>query len=108
MPSARARRRGAFLNCRLAVNGIQKAACSRPAAKSKRLFMPQTLHRSGRKVHAAAQKPKDAGDRIPRRGIARRRDSQCRLYDLLSAVTDDSLPLLAQALDTKGHQVARL
>src|SRR5712664_3200246 len=44
MPSARARRRGDFLNCRFAVYGIQKADCSSPAAcvrsDSARLFMP--------------------------------------------------------------------
>src|SRR5437867_2964322 len=39
MPSARASRRGAFLNCRFEVNGIQKALCSRSVVKSARLFM---------------------------------------------------------------------
>src|SRR5712671_3005144 len=43
MPSARARRRGDFLNCRFAVYGIQKADCSSPAgfasSDSARLFM---------------------------------------------------------------------
>src|SRR4051812_42813939 len=43
MPSARARSRGAFLNCRFDVNGIQKALCSRfwtlISRDSARLFM---------------------------------------------------------------------
>src|ERR671914_2492953 len=71
MPSARARSRGDFLNCRFAVNGIQNAACSRPAWNSARLFMRGTLL-------------------------------------LLSRVGDDLLPLLAEALDAHGHDVAGL
>src|ERR1043165_9030046 len=39
MPSARASSRGAFLNCRFDVNGIQKALASRFCTKSARLFM---------------------------------------------------------------------
>src|SRR5204863_9133296 len=42
MPSARARRRGAFLNWRFAVNGIQNAECSRSVMKSARLFMAES------------------------------------------------------------------
>src|SRR3954471_16187489 len=42
MPSARTRSRGAFLNWRCAVNGIQNAECSRSVMKSARLFMAES------------------------------------------------------------------
>src|SRR3982751_4787515 len=42
MPSARTRSRGAFLNWRFAVNGIQNAECSRSVMKSARLFMAES------------------------------------------------------------------
>src|SRR5262249_59545801 len=58
MPSARASRRGAFLNWRFAVNGIQNADCSRSAPNSARLFMKRHYTAQGRKMHAAAQKKK--------------------------------------------------
>src|SRR5262245_64694852 len=57
MPSARASRRGAFLNCRFAVNGIQKADCSRSLLNSTRLFMGETLH-CGREEKGMRQRRK--------------------------------------------------
>src|SRR5712692_2846318 len=80
MPSARASSRGDFLNCRLAVNGIQKADCSRPATNSARLFTATSLPQ-GR--YAAAQKQ-------------------------LCGEGDDFLALLPESLDGELHHVAGL
>src|SRR5688500_17739279 len=91
MPSARASRRGFFLNCRFAVNGIQKADCSRPAlaVKSARLFIGRHYTVPGRDGDAAAQRPV-----VPATSLAR--------------VGDDLLLLLAEALDAERHHVAGL
>src|SRR4249920_1886190 len=83
MPSARASRRGAFLNWRFAVNGIQKAACSRSEPNSARLFMQR---------HYTAVRCTKKGS-----------DPFC-----LSLVSDDALLLHAQMLDVERHDVARL
>src|SRR3977135_1459655 len=48
MPSARARRRGDFLNCWFAVSVIQNADVSRVAGMSARLFMAEHLKELGK------------------------------------------------------------
>src|SRR6266850_1653275 len=58
MPSARASRRGAFLNCRLAVYGIQKADCSSPAMISARLFMALSLLQAPLAASAECPRPR--------------------------------------------------
>src|SRR5688500_12046251 len=85
MPSARASRRGAFLNWRFAVYGIQNADCSKPAWNSARLFMQRTLHRSGAASNPAARKK-----------------------ELFPRERNDLLLLLTQSLDRQRQHVARL
>src|SRR3954471_18462550 len=82
MPSARTSMRGAFLNWRLAVYGIQKADASR--LRSSRLFMETSLLLACGQGYPLLQR-----ENLRRIG-----------YDLLF--------LLAQALDSEGHHVARL
>src|ERR1044071_8756505 len=74
MPSARASRRGAFLNWRFAVNGIQKAARSRSELNSARLFMEVTLHCPSEKKkcrHHAFARGHDVGLRRARPSAGR-------------------------------------
>src|SRR6185295_11583010 len=102
MPSARASRRGAFLNCRLAVKGIQNADCSSVWAVvslgSARLFMRPAY--SWRAV-AALRKQTDG------------RGSWAEGITALTPISSGGvrhhlLLLLAQPLDGEAHDVARL
>ena len=103
MPSARASRRGVFLNCRLAVNGIQKADCSSSTCLCRlgaACSSPETLHCSGEAVHAAAQKTQcrnHSGARRIARRLQRRRSPQRDVYTSLADCQRDWA--------TQGHAV---
>src|SRR2546428_12715593 len=83
MPSARASRRGAFLNCRFEVNGIQNALCSRLVVKSARLFMC-LAYSSGAFWQCTNRKMS------------------------LGRVGHDALFLLSEALDRETHHISGL
>src|SRR5260221_1070826 len=79
MPSARTSRRGAFLNWRFAVYGIQNAACSRSAAgvgsSGTRLFTATTLLGEGHDLLALLAQAADA----ERHDVARLEEHRIRL-----------------------------
>src|SRR3954468_11253061 len=132
MPSARTRSRGAFLNWRFAVNGIQNAECSRSVMKSARLFMAESriaertyeaysfanLRGRNHSAHPAARRSRSRCRSIATRAaMAQRGRSKCREHTrargtipvrLRGRVSDDALLLLAEPGDRQPHDVAGL